>query len=251
MAIKQIDAKIEKIEELSPTVKHFIINLNDNIEMKAGQFVNLSFEENNETCKRPYSIASSPSFNQKTGKIELCIKLVENGFFTPKLWNKKENDIVHIMGPLGIFTLEKSNPEKKLVFIGTGTGIAPLRSMIKEELEKQANQEKIDNIESEAVTINREIMLIFGVRHENEILYREEFEKLEKENPNFKYLEIVSRPEKTWIGRTGHVQDNFESIDPLNSQVYMCGLPQMVEGAKQKLLEMGLQESDIHNEIYK
>ncbi|MCA9459989.1 MAG: hypothetical protein KC550_05570, partial [Nanoarchaeota archaeon] len=166
-------------------------------------------------------------------------------------WNKKEGDLVHIMGPLGIFNLEKSNPEKKLVFIGTGTGIAPLRAMIKEELEKQANLEKAENIENEAIINNREIMLIFGVRHENEILYKDEFEALEKSNPNFKYLEIVSRANEKWVGRTGHVQDNFESIDPLNSEIYMCGLPQMIEGAKKKLLEMGIQETDIHNEIYK
>lgn len=252
MAVKQYQATIEKIENLSETVRHFIINLGESMEFKAGQFINLSFEQDGQTYRKPYSLASDPKLAKEQNKIELCIKLVDTGTLTPHLWHKKENEKVNIMGPLGLFTLQENQQEQNMVFIGTGTGIAPLRAMIKEEIEKQ-NQfhNETENIESENVTQNKNLILILGVRFENEILYKEEFEKLEKENPNFKFVPIVSRPTDTWQARKGHVQDNLEFIDIGSSQFYMCGLPAMVEAVKEKLLQSGAQETQIHHEIYK
>ncbi len=243
--VNDYNAEIIEIKDLTPTVKEFTIDLKEKFNFKAGQFVNLSINENNEIIRRAYSIASNPN---NTSKIELCIKLVENGKLTPKLFSKKIGDSVDIKGPLGLFTLEKAT-KNKLVFIGTGTGIAPLRSMILDELNKQ-NQILESDIE-EGVAESREIILIAGVRYDNEILYKQEFEELAKNNPNFKYIPIVSRPSDNWIGRRGHVQDNFDMIDINNSNIFICGLPAMFEGAKQKLIEMGMDEKDIFHEVFR
>jgi len=232
MAIKKFDAKISKIVDLSSTVRHFEIDLGQEFDYKAGQFVNVAFDDNGTLLRRPYSIASNPN---KSSKIELCIKLVEGGQVTPKLFEKKEGDSLQIMGPLGMFTIDKAEKEK-VVLIGTGTGLAPLRGMVNDLLSKQ---------------VEKEIILIFGCRHEEEILYKNEFEKLETENSNFKYIKIVSRPTDTWEGRTGHVQDNFDRVDPLNSSVFICGLPAMFDGAKEKLLSLGVDEKSIHHEVFR
>jgi NAD(P)H-flavin reductase len=242
--VKVYSSKIEEIKDLTKSVKLFKINLGEDFDFKAGQFVNLSFEEGEKTYRRAYSIASKAN---KSKNIELCIKLVEKGELTPKLFKKNKGDELKIQGPLGIFTIEKANKDK-LVFIGTGTGIAPLRSMILTELEKQ--NQVLEN-KNEGIIKTREITLIFGVRYDNEILFKDEFEELAKQNPNFKYIQIVSRPSENWQGRTGHVQDNFDMVDVNNSNVFICGLPAMFEGAKSKLIEMGMKEEDIFHEVFR
>lgn len=139
-----------------------------------------------------------------------------------------------IRGPFGLFTLDKASKEK-LVFIGTGTGITPFRSMIKDLLEKNSETE---------------ISLIFGCRYEGELLYKSEFEELAGKFPNFRFFPLVSRPTEEWNGRKGHVQDNFEVIDITQSEVYICGLPIMVEEATKKLLELGMDKAQIHHEKF-
>ncbi|MEC8220859.1 MAG: FAD-dependent oxidoreductase [Nanoarchaeota archaeon] len=243
--IKPIKTKaiISQIKELTPDVKHFELTLKDEMEFKAGQFINLAFEEEGTLVRKPYSIASHP---HDPKKIELCIKLVPNGKLTPHLWKKEEGFEVEVMGPLGLFNLDKvkaieetdeltSELKPQLLFIGTGTGIAPLRSMIKELI---ANEE------------DYQMTLLFGVRHEGHHCYEDEFKNLEILSPNFKYIPIVSRPTETWEGRIGHVQNNLDSIQADNTQVYICGLPLMVEETTQKLLEKGFTKEQIHAEKY-
>lgn len=231
MGLLDFTGKFREIVNMSDTVRLFKIELDREISFKAGQFVNVSFEEDGERMMKSYSIASAPSL---TNELELCIKLVENGRVTPKLFHKKEGDQVNIKGPLGMFTLDNSKKDK-LVFIGTGTGIAPLRSMIFDLLEKNSS---------------KEITLIFGCRFENEILFQKDFESLEEEHPNFRFIKIVSKPSDNWQGRTGHVQDNFDIIDIMNSEAYLCGLPLMVEGAVDKLKELGMNNEDIKHEKF-
>jgi len=243
--VKDFKAEIVEIVSLSPSVRKYILNLGENMEFKAGQFINMSFEVDGEKYMRSYSIASAPN---SLDTIELCIKLIENGHLTPKLWEKKVGDFVEIKGPLGLFTLERATKEK-LVFIGTGTGISPLLSMIIEELSKQ--NEILDGDESESIVKTREILLIFGERFENEILYNKEFENLAKNNPNFTFLPVISKPTSDWIGRCGHVQENLDLIDPLNSDIFICGLPEMFDEVKNKLLDLGIDEKNIFHEIFK
>ena len=232
MALKEYSAIIKKIEQQSDTVRLFTIEHNEELEFKAGQFVNLSFEDEGEKYMKPYSIASNPEYKNS---LQLSIKLVSDGRVTQHLWNKKEGDNVTLKGPFGLFTVR--NKKEKIVFIGTGTGIAPLRSMIQDLIYNQKTE--------------KQITLIFGVRYDDEILFKEEFEKLEKENPHFKYIPVVSRPTGNWIGRTGHVHMNFDSIDVLNSEFYICGLPAMFDSAKAKLLELGTEESQIYHEVFR
>ena len=121
--VKKLIGNISNIVDLTDDVKHFEISLDEELEFKAGQFINLSFKIEDELYRRPLSIANGP---EDQTKIELCVKLVKEGHMTPKLWNKKIGDEIEIMGPLGLFILEKAQKDK-LVFIVTGTGVARLR----------------------------------------------------------------------------------------------------------------------------
>ncbi len=231
MAIKEYLAKIVDIKEQAPSVRLFDLELNEEMEFVAGQFINLIFQHNGEVFMKPYSIASKPSIKNK---LQLSIKLVDTGKATPHLWQKQIGDEVSVKGPFGLFRCSSANKDK-LVFIGTGTGIAPLRSMIFEQLE---------------LGTQKELILVFGARHENELLFKDEMEDLEEKYPNFKYIKVLSKADDTWLGRRGHVQDNFDIIDPINSQFYLCGLPAMISEVETKLNEMGVQKEQIHKEKF-
>ncbi|MDA3855809.1 MAG: FAD-dependent oxidoreductase [Candidatus Woesearchaeota archaeon] len=231
MPLTEYKGKLTQIKDIGDNARHFVITFDQEFNFKAGQFLNLSFHDKDEDFMRPYSIASSSSNNKQ---VELCIKKIDTGKVTPHLFKKVEGDEVIIRGPFGLFTLEKCQKEK-IVFIATGTGIAPFRSMTAEIIDKH---------------LEKEIILIYGTRQEDKILYKEEFEKIEKENPNFKYVPIISRPTENWEGRKGYVQDNLDMIDVLNSEVYMCGLPAMIETTEQKLQEKGIPKELIHFEKF-
>ena len=231
MPVNDYNATIREIENQSDSVRLFTIDLGADMDFKAGHFVNLSFQEGEDKYMKPYSLASNPSIKNA---IQLSIKLVPEGRVTPKLWEKKVGDTVQIKGPLGLFLVR--NNKEKLVFIGTGTGVAPLRGMIQDELFNKKTE--------------KEITLVFGVRNENEVLFHKEFLDYAEKHPNFKYVPIVSRPEN-WEGRTGHVQDNFDMIDTQNSEFYICGLPAMFDEVHQKLIEMGATEDSIFHEVFR
>ncbi len=231
MAIQTFQATIKKIDELSDNIRHYVVQLDSQLEFKTGQFVNIEIEDNGEKFMRPYSIASSPS---NVTQLEFCIKLIKEGKVTPHLFKKKQGDKMLIKGPFGLFTLDKLSKEK-IVMIATGTGIAPFMSMIDYLLENNAQ---------------KQITLMFGTRYDDNIIYKQKFEELEKNNPNFKYLPIVSRPTDNWQGRRGYAQDNLDFLDASNSEIYICGLPNMVDQTKDKLIQLGVAPELIHFEKY-
>ena len=116
--IQEYVAKIVNIESLGLDTKHFVFELNNSIDFKPGQFISLGFEHEGKKHFRPFSVASRPL---KDNKLELLIKVVGEGRFTPLLFEKKLGDEVFIKGPYGLFTLENSK-RNKLVFVGSGTG---------------------------------------------------------------------------------------------------------------------------------
>jgi Flavodoxin reductases (ferredoxin-NADPH reductases) family 1 len=93
----------------------------------AGQYLILSVPSAEKTVFRLYSIASSP---WQKNSFELVVELVEGGIGSSYLKNLKIDDKVLFKGPAGMFTLKKTDKNK--IFFATGTGIAPIRSMIME-----------------------------------------------------------------------------------------------------------------------
>jgi ferredoxin-NADP reductase len=229
------DARVSKIISLTPTVKHFVFDYPPEADTRfiAGQFMMVHLEKEGKPHKKPYSIASSPSLGHQ---IELCIKLVEGGFVSTWFFNLKEGDVVHTSIPYGVFTIREPW-QNNLVFVGTGTGIAPLRGMI-------------DNLYEKGCTKN--IWLVFGNRYESDILYENQWRDLETKHKNFHFIPTVSRP-KDWKGETAYVQDiikkqfagQTEGLD-----FYGCGLVPMCQQLKSALLEMNIPRERIHFEQF-
>jgi ferredoxin-NADP reductase len=227
---------ITKIIQQGEETRHFQLDFEPGVDFtfKPGQFVNFIVPPIGEhkAVKRPYSIASPPSWK---GFIEITWKRVQGGYVTNYLWTLHEGDQLQVQGPLGTFTLKEPAP-KTLVFVSTGTGIAPFRAMIHEKLGKMPGHE---------------IWNIFGNRYENEILYKSEFEKLAKENPHFHNVFTISRP-KTWTGENQYVQFMLKKYisNPAHKHLYICGLKNMIGEVLRMALEMGFERDQIFFEKY-
>jgi NAD(P)H-flavin reductase len=182
--------------------------------------------------KRPYSIDSPP---YEKGYIDLVWKRVEVGLMTNYLWTLKEGDKLQIQGPLGRFGFKKPVAQR-LVFVATGTGIAPFRSMIL-QLFKDGT--------------DRDVWLIFGNRHDEDVLYENEWRELARRHSNFHFVPTVSRP-KHWTGETAYVQKLLLKYIPSheNTHLYICGLTNMINEVQKTALEMGFTKDQVLFEKY-
>jgi NAD(P)H-flavin reductase len=142
------------------------------------------------------------------------------------------------MGPFGTFTLNEKDDAKRLLFLGTGSGCSPLRSMLESALKNP--------------DINVPIHFYFGLRYSEDVFWKEYFEKLQKEHPNFKFNLVLSKPDESWHGQVGHITDALkEDIqDASDSSAYLCGNPKMIEEASVILKNSNCPEDRIYTEKF-
>jgi NAD(P)H-flavin reductase len=226
-------AVIREFHDIAPEVRHFVFDVPEveQLLFKPGQFVSFKETIGEKKITRPYSIASLPDGN----RFELCLNLVHQGIFTPYLFTLKPGDSLEMSAPLGFFTVR--DPAKEAVFIATGTGIAPFRSMAPGYLSHPQAQQ---------------LTLLFGIRHESTIYYREDFETLADKYSSFRFWPTLSRAGASWSGRTGHVQAHLlEAIgDRRDLDVFICGLKAMVDDVRAILKELGFDRKQIVFEKY-
>src|SRR5882724_1697257 len=127
-----------------------------------GQWLSLKqAKPDGEELTRAYSIASPPADDRR---FAFCLNRVQDGFMSNFLCDMKEGEQISCQGPFGDFILRP--PLRDTIFIATGTGIAPFRSMLHWLLADPSRHQE------------RQFWLLFGVRCEQDIYYREEFERL-------------------------------------------------------------------------
>jgi ferredoxin/flavodoxin---NADP+ reductase len=194
--------------------------------------------------QRPYSVASDPGVAGTDG-YEMYVRLVENGLFTPLLWQLPVGARMRMIGPKGKFTLEPDDDRIHL-FISSGTGNAPFVSMMKRALREGAPRK--------AVFLN-------GVSYQRDLGYRELLQSWERsgEYP-VTFIPTVSRPDAAenagWTGRTGRVESIVAPVadelglTPENTIAYICGNPDMILSAEQTLLDRGFPEAQVKKELY-
>lgn len=154
------------------------------------------------------------------------------------LFDLAEGAEITFQGPFGSFILRP--PLRDTIFIATGTGIAPFRSMLHWLLADRARQE------------GRRFWLLFGVRTEQDIYYREEFERLASEHFDFIFLPALSRGGPEWKGLRGYVQQHVPEIvgDRTDMHAYICGLDKMVSANRELLKSRGWDRKQILYEKY-
>lgn len=162
---------------------------------------------------------------------------VNPGICSSYIFSRKPGDKVTISGPYGEFHIKQTN--KEMVYIGGGAGMAPLRSQILHLF----NTEKT----------NRKVSFWYGARSLREIFYEEDFKKIEKEFPNFKFNLALSEPlpEDNWKGYVGFIHqvvlDNYLSKheEPEELEYYLCGPPVMNDAVLKMLDNLGVHKDNI------
>ncbi|MCX8485106.1 MAG: FAD-dependent oxidoreductase [Bacteroidia bacterium] len=231
-------ATIASIRSLSPRVKEFVLRLSESVSFAAGQFVVLSAEVQGEMFQRSYSIANERDGD--TQEVRLCVALNEAGKVTPWLFQQCEGAMLDISEPQGGFVLRPTSAEVDVVFVCTGTGVAPFRSMIQSCL---------------TLNPNRKVHLVFGNRTEADVLYHEQWQELANTVTQFFYHPVISRPDanlEPLLFHHGYVHEVYKPLiqENPNTHVYVCGWEVMCTEARQQLKGMGLTRRQYFFEQY-
>ncbi len=202
--------------------------------------------------RRAYSISSSP---REETYLEFYITLVQSGALTPRIFALKPGDRIFLGKKIsGMFTLDDVPEGNNLVLVGTGTGLAPYMSMLRNELECH---------------LDLHTVVLLGARHSWDLGYRGELIAMQRYCRTFHYIPVISRPAEElvkWSGQVGYVQDLWDrglvaeamggEPQPDNTHVLLCGNPGMIEGMIERLAGEGFVEGSrrepgqIHAEKY-
>jgi ferredoxin-NADP reductase len=180
---------------------------------------------------RAFSLASTPD----DPDLLFVAKLIPGGRASRWIEEKLESGLAAtFVGPFGKFVLDQASAKER-IFVATGTGIAPFRSMI-----LGAPQAMID--------------LVFGVKNEQQLFWTEQLAEWSRRYPHFHHHIVLSAPSPSWTGHRGWVQEATPLIvkqDFSRKSLYVCGNPQMTLDLKKKALgEWGMEKADVHVEGY-
>ncbi len=233
-----LPARLARSVSLSPQTKHLEFELSSvpRFGFVAGQW--LSFKTNKpdgEEITRAYSIASPPG---EDNRLALCLNRVQDGFMSNFLCDMKVGEEIGCQGPFGDFILRP--PLRDTVFIATGTGVAPFRSMLHWLLADPVRHQ------------DKQLSLLFGNRTEGDIYYHEEFLELGARHVNFHYLPTLSRGAAEWQGLRGYVQEHLPGIVQGRNDMhaYICGLDKMVRANRELLKGLSWDRKSILYEKY-
>lgn len=234
--VRDFTATVTGLVDLTHDVKGITLSLDgDSLDFQAGQYINLTVP--GVEGARAFSIANPPSLSNQ---VELQVRLVPGGAATTWLHQTlKEGDRLTFSGPYGRFFVRKSETEPML-FLAGGTGVSSPRSMILDLLaEGRAEQ----------------ITLIHGVRAQEDLYGVEEFEALEQQYANFRYIPCLSsEPDgSSWTGQRGFVHDvALRVFDGFfgGHKAYLCGPPPMIDACINALMKGRLFEKHIFTEKF-
>lgn len=235
IAIQEHSLKIIKITDETPNVKTFRVEIpkEKEITFLPGQFFMVRFPDNHK-LQRAYSIASTPL---QKDYMDITVELV--GEFTHKLWEAKVNDFLIFKGPFGKAHFAE-DIKNDLILISGGCGISASMGIIRYFTAKK---------------LNNKIKLIYSARTPLDIIYKNEFDRLKEENPNFSYILTMTRskPEHNWQGCTGRIGLNLlkQNVDNVeNSYYFLCGPVEFVKGTISILESLGAKKEQIKTDVW-
>ncbi|MGH1468793.1 MAG: NADH:ubiquinone reductase (Na(+)-transporting) subunit F [Bdellovibrionales bacterium] len=196
-----------------------------------------------EDTVRAYSMANYP---EEEGIIMLNVRIASPppgrdelppGLMSSYIFDLKPGDECVISGPFGEFFARDT--KKEMIFVGGGAGMAPMRSHIFDQFRR--------------IKTDRKTTFWYGARSKREMFYVEDFDTIQKENPNFKWHCALSDalPEDNWDGYTGFIHNVLyeqylkDHPNPEDCEYYLCGPPIMNKCVTEMLLDLGVEAEDI------
>lgn len=239
---ESFDARLVTSRYLSPSVRELVFEREGGVPLDflPGQWVNLMLPLPEGETKRSYSISSAPDGSPR---FEIAVTRVLGGKGSELLHSLPDGSVLRAVGPHGLFTRTPAEISPAL-FVATGTGLAPLRSMLHAALRAGSRPP---------------LWLLFGARYEDDILYKAELEAITRENPSMRYEVTLSQPSASWAGRRGYVQAHVPellrelraSAAPEEPHIYICGLDRMVSAVRDLARkELGVDRKHVHQERY-
>lgn len=230
--VQDFTGTLAALEDIARETRRLVIDLDREMTFNPGQYVTIEVPGSEET--RTYSMANPPG---EPGRIELQIRRTPGGLATDG-WiykNLAAGDAVRLSGPYGRFFLREARTEPAIL-IGGGTGLAPLKSIVRHVLETGLPQR---------------LYLYQGARAQPDLYDVDLFRALESEHPGqFTYRPCLSQEE--WDGPHGLVTDVVAADFPTcrGHTAYLCGPPPMVEAALKTLMKKRLFPKDIYREDF-
>jgi len=205
-------AQVERIFDHNADTRSLFLRLVDGrpVSFVAGQFISISIPLADETRTRPYSIASSPEDGEP---LEICFNRVPGGRGVDYLFERRPGDELAFNGPFGLFSIDQP-PDAELIFVAVGTGIAPIRPMIRRLL---------------SGGFQRPFHLHYGAVDQAHLLYRDELERSAREHPDF-HLELItsaapSGPDEVYERLYAIVERCWVTADAVRARhFYICGV---------------------------
>lgn len=237
------DVRLARCRPLTSMVRELVLERVDGQPMRfaPGQWINLllpTADEPSGEVKKAYSIASAPD---ESPRFELAITRVEGGAASERLHTLAEGSVLRAIGPHGLFTRAADDPAPAL-FVCTGTGITPLRSMLRAAL---------------AAGDAPPMTLLFGCRVRADVLFADELGELARRG-KLDYHVTLSQPDGDWQGLRGYVQAHvpelFGALAARSAErphLFVCGLERMVTAVREQAKHtLGLERRAIHYEKF-
>lgn len=280
LAARQLSCRVISSRTVSPLIREIILKLpeGERLDFRAGAFVqvtappySLNYSDysigteyrtawdemglwrltvsSSRSVSRAYSIANTVEDGNEW--IVLLVRLAlpppENtdampGIVSSWLFGLRTGDAVSVAGPFGTFGAKESDAE--MVFIGGGVGMAPLRAIISDQLTARRTR--------------RRISFWYGARSEVDIFYREEFDRLAREHPNFSWTIALSDPGP--VAGEGYETGFIHEVAlrlylaahpaPEECEFYLCGPPLMIRAVLAMLDDLGVEPDRIFNDDF-
>ena len=232
----KIPVKIAEIQDISPTVKSFMLDLQgQSFSFLAGQWIDCFVEIDGRTEVAGYSITSSPS---EVGWFSIAVKLVGDNAVTDYMHEQATvGETLVVDGGQGEFYFDPATASggnnSPIALIAGGIGITPIASIVR-LMDKSAPHVRTT--------------LLYSASVPAELLFRDEFEAIAARNPQFRTYFTVTQPSgELWDGNVGRIDADVllgARVDD-NTRCYICGPPAMIRDIADALRKIGVPDERI------
>ena len=186
-------------------------------------------------AQRSYSIASAPNGT----RIELTVERLEDGEVSPYLTEElRTGDKIELRGPIGGYFVWEPSQDDPLLLVGGGSGVVPLMAMIRARA---------------AAAGTTETRLLFSSRSWDDVIYRDELERLSGNGLRVVHTLTRSQP-PTWAGYARRLDEEMlAEIGPSPAdrpRIYVCGSTPFVEAAAMALVKLGHEPRRVKTERF-